>query len=292
MNCAAANKLSITGFFSSIGINPAKTPINGKSWYCSPLRNEKTPSFAVWENGTKNVWYDHGTGTGGGLVDLVCKLYNVDVTGALLIIAGKSPNIQPLSFDPPTTEPSNLRIDTVQPIENKFLIQYIISRKINISLAERYCTEVYYTVCPGQLKPYFAIGFRNDLGGYELRNNFKSKYFPDGVKISSNPKGITTIKGNQHTLNIFEGFFDFLSFLTWSKVTETPDTCIILNSVANMRTIYQVLPNYININLYLDNDPAGQEAVKKIQSVQPDAKNQAEIIYPGHKDFNKFLTQQ
>jgi hypothetical protein len=289
MNCKEANEKSITGFLATIGINPAKTPINGKFWYCSPLRNEKIPSFAVWKNGSKNVWYDHGTGTGGSLIDLVCKLCNVGVPSALLIIAGKSPNIQPLSFDQPPTEPSNLRIDTVLPIENKFLIQYIRSRKICISLAELYINEVHYTV---KEKPYFAVGFKNDLGGYELRNNFKSKYFPDGVKNCSSPKGITTIKGDHYTLNIFEGFFDFLSFLTWSKVTKTQGTCIILNSVKNMRTVYQALPYYMNINLYLDNDPSGEEAVNKIQNIQPDAINQAKIIYPDFKDFNEFLTRQ
>ena len=277
MNCQEANQTSITGFLSSKGINPAKPPQNGKVWYCSPLRNEKTPSFSVLES--KNVWYDHGAGSGGSLIDLVCKLYNVGVPGALLIVAEKSPNIQPLSFDQPTTEPSNLRIDTVLPIENRFLIQYIRSRKIKISLAEHYSSEVYYTT---NQKQFFAVGFKNDLGGYELR----SKYF----KGSSTPKGITTIKGDHYTLNIFEGFFDFLSFLTWSKVTKTPGTCIILNSVVNMRTVYQALPDYMNINLYLDNDPAGLDAVKKIQTVQPDAINQAEIIYPGFKDFNEFLT--
>ncbi len=280
MNCATANKLSITGFLSTIGITPAKTPINGKYWYCSPLRNEQTPSFAVWESGTKNVWYDHGTGTGGGLVDLVCKLYNVDVTGALLIIAGQKQITNPFYFEQPTIlEPSKISIYKETTINNNYLVQYLKNRGIPLDLATLYTREIYYTV---NEKKYFAIGFLNDLGGYELR----SRYF----KGSSSPKGITTIEGNQHILNIWEGFLDFLSFLTWSNVTETPGTCIILNSVVHIRKIYNILPNYLNINLYLDNDPAGQETVKKIQNVQPDAINQAEIIYPGFKDFNEFLT--
>jgi len=282
MNCQKANQISITGFLSTIGVNPAKTPINGKYWYCSPLRNEQTPSFAVWESGTKNVWFDHGTGTGGGLVDLVCKLYNVDVTGALLIIAGQKQITNPFYSDqPPISESSKISIYKEATINNSYLVRYIKNRGISLDLATLYTREIYYTV---NEKKYFAIGFQNDLGGYELRT--------EHFKGSSSLKGITTIKGNTHTLNIFEGFFDFLSFLTWSKVTETPGTCIILNSVVNLPKIYRALPNYLNINLYLDNDPSGRETVKKIQNVQPYTKNQAEIIYPGFKDFNDFLTKK
>ena len=282
MNCKEANQKSITGFLSSIEVNPAKTPINGKYWYCSPLRIEQTPSFHVWESGTTNIWYDHGAGMGGGLVDLVCQLYNVDVPGALLIIAGQKQITNPFYFDKPTiSEPSSISIYNEATINSNYMVQYLKNRCIPLDLAMLYTQEIHYTV---NEKKYFAIGFRNDLGGYELR----SKYF----KGSSSPKGITTIKGNQHTLHIFEGFFDFLSFLTWLKVTETPGTCIVLNSLVNIRSLHKVLPDYLNINLYLDNDPSGLEAVKKIQSTYQYAINQAEIIYPDHKDFNEFLTQQ
>ncbi len=174
-----------------------------------------------------------------------------------------------------------MNIDGVFKLENQYLLSYLRTRMIDITVAKQYTREIHYTV---KEKKFFAVGFQNDLGGFEIR----SKYF----KGSSSPKGITTIKRDYHTLNIFEGFFDFLSFLTWLNAAETHGTSIILNSVANIQKIYRILPNYININLYLDNDPAGLEAVKKIQNVQPDAINQSKIIYPGHKDFNEFLTHQ
>lgn len=277
MNCKEANQKSISGFLSTIGITPAKTPIYGKTWYCSPFRKEENPSFVVWETASKNLWFDHGTGTGGGLVDLVCQLYNVDISGALLIIAGQKQITSPFYFDQPDpSEPSNISIYREEPISNSYMVQYLKSRCIPLEIAKMYTREIYYTV---RDKKYFAIGFINDLGGYELR----SRYF----KGSSSPKGITTIKGNQHTLNIFEGFFDFLSFLTWSKTTETPGTCIVLNSLTNVRRAYPKLSDYLNINLYLDNDPAGQEATNKLK--EWGAVNQAEIIYPDYKDFNEFI---
>ncbi len=70
MNCKEANQKSIVGFLESQGISPAITTVSGKYWYCSPFRAEKTPSFSVLL--LKNIWYDHGAGIGGSLIDLVC----------------------------------------------------------------------------------------------------------------------------------------------------------------------------------------------------------------------------
>lgn len=38
----------------------------------SPLRRENTPSFKV--NAAKNLWYDHGAGRGGTIIDLAMEL--------------------------------------------------------------------------------------------------------------------------------------------------------------------------------------------------------------------------
>ena len=58
-------------------------------------------------------------------------------------------------------------------------------------------------------KPYFAIGFPNMAGGYEVRN----RYFKGCVA----PKDITHIRqqgGQRCMCYLFEGFMDYLSFLT------------------------------------------------------------------------------
>ena len=53
-------------------------------------------------------------------------------------------------------------------------------------------------------KTCYALGFKNDSGGYELRNkNFKG---------SGSPKDIRFIENGSNTLAVFEGFFDFLSY--------------------------------------------------------------------------------
>lgn len=72
-------------------------------------------------------------------------------------------------------------------------------------------------------KTFFALGFANDSGGWELRN----PYF----KGCMTPKSISTIKGKDgERLQIFEGFMDFLS---WRKLhPEIEADSIVLNSLA------------------------------------------------------------
>jgi DNA primase len=289
MTCSDANKISIAGFLTSIGINPDKTAGNS-FWYCSPLRNEQTPSFKV--DRTKNFWYDFGTATGGSLIDLVCKMYHVEVPGALLILSGAI-GFEPYfsSFDQPFTDQHliqkpepGLTVIQAQPLRHRALIQYLTSRRINLRFAADYIREVTYTM-PAHDRHFFSVGFKNDSGGYELRNRF--------CKLSSSPKDITTIEEqNRSAVNIFEGFVDFLSALTYFKTDRAGCDTIVLNGVGLVKRIVEPLKHYQKINLYLDNDTAGKDAASFIQQLRPDAINRSQIIYHGYNDFNDFLSKK
>ena len=289
MNCITANKIRIAGFLTSKGFNPAKQNDNSFT-YCSPLRNEKTASFKV--DRTKNSWYDFGTGTGGRLIDLVCEMYRVGVAGALLIIAGEIHSIKPFSFDKQLITLANCsKIVKEIYLQNRCLIQYLSTeRGIPYGIGSFYVREVYYLAYPGQTTPFIAIGFKNDVGGYELRSPFISEAFQNGFKGAIGHKAITTIPGNSDTLNIFEGFMDFLSCLTRLNTIHLKNTTIVLNSLALLNKIINDLGSYKTINLFLDNDQAGEKATKLIQDHYPHAIDQAKLIYSGHKDFNEFLT--
>jgi DNA primase len=282
MNCKQANEKNIAGFLMSKGINPNK-PEGNNFWYCSPLRNEKEPSFKVCR--VKNVWYDYGTGTGGRLVDLVCKMYNVNVPRALLILSGITVENTPLfSSDKQKYNESQIELKHIQPLQNQALIQYLSSRKINPVIAAKYCKEAYYKITNNE-KQYFSIAFENDSNGFELRN----KYF----KGSTSPKDITTIPGKNHlAVNVFEGFMDFISALTFYNSDCSACDTIVLNGVGFIKKFINLLPNYTKINLYLDTDKAGQEAAKRIQELRPEAVNRSQIIYPQYKDFNEFIINQ
>ena len=83
------------------------------------------------------------------------------------------------------------------------MVSYLTGRGIDPAIARTYCREVRYTICG---KEYFAVGFRNDAGGWELR----SARFKGG----SSPKHITTLDNGSDMAMAFEGFIDFLSYLS------------------------------------------------------------------------------
>jgi hypothetical protein len=276
MNCQEAKKIPITHYLATKGIQP-KTVKNGSAWYNSPFRNETTPSFKV--DRQNNIWYDFGTGTGGNLLDLVMNFEKTSVTGALMILQRPELSNTRFSFSQQQNSKSNtIEIKHLQPLQNRALVQYLNSRKISQSKAVNYVQEAYYQV---NEKQYFALAFRNDLNGHELRN----KYF----KGSTSPKAPTTIKSTPGALNIFEGFIDFLSALEYFNTRKPKFDTIVLNSVTNLDTILNTLNDYLQISLYLDNDDTGQQAAETIKKVHPKVKDFSKIIYPKFNDFNDFL---
>lgn len=279
MNCTEAKKISIVGFLASQGIHPQSIK-NGSAWYCSPLRQEAKPSFKV--NQQKNIWFDYGAGVGGNLLELVMKINSTGISGALTIL--KNPELSKPGFsffEQPDSYSGNIEIKHLQPLKNRALLQYIESRKITPAKAANYLQEAYYQV---NGKRYFALAFENDRGGFELRN----KYF----KGSSSPKAPTTIPGTRKAVNIFEGFFNFLSALEYYSTLKPAGTCIILNSVSNFKLIINTLEQYEQINLYLDNDDPGELAAETIKGTHPKVKDYSKIIYSDMNDFNQFLMKK
>lgn len=276
MNCQQAKKIPITHYLHTKGIQP-KTVKNGSAWYNSPLRNETKPSFKVDRH--NNIWYDFGTGTGGNLLDLVTQIEKTGIAGALMILQRPELSNTRFSFSEKQISESNtIEMKHLQPLQNRALVQYLSSRKISQAKAVNYVQEAYYQV---NGKQYFALAFKNDRNGHELRN----KYF----KGSTSPKAPTTIKSNAGALNIFEGFIDFLSALEYFNTRKPKFDTIVLNSVTNLDTILNTLEDYPQINLYLDNDPTGQQAAETIKKAHPKVKDFSKIIYPDDNDFNDFI---
>ncbi len=130
-------------------------------------------------------------------------------------------------------------------------------------------------------KNYFGIGFKNDSGGYEIRNAYS--------KICLGKKDITSIKSGSNSVRIFEGFFDFLSFKNVENYLEKePSDYIILNSVSMIRLIKNEIENYKNIELFFDNDEAGTRAVEIIKSINQNAED-CRLLYSDFKDLNDWL---
>ena len=195
-------RLSIRDYLSRRGIQPARDNTRC-GFYLSPFRAEHTPSFKV--DYVQNLWYDFGSGEGGSIIDLVMRLENCDFMQAIHSLDNGEIKMTASSANPVPailTAPA-LRILSDAPLCHPALIGYLQRRSIAPEIASAFCREVRYTI--GK-KAYFAIGFRNDAGGWELR----SEYFKGG----SSPKHITTIDNRSDTVIAFEGFMDFLSYLT------------------------------------------------------------------------------
>ena len=250
----------------------------------SPFRAEKTPSFKI--NPVLNTWYDFGTGEGGTILDLIMKLENKDTKEAvkrLKELAGDTTSNSFFSFPQQNTfnNQSNKIIDyEIRELNNQALLDYLKSRKIDYRASKQHLKEIYYKV---NNKNYFGLAFRNNSKGYEIRN----KYFKGAVGT----KDITTIMNAEEKKKecvVFEGFMDFLSYLTIKSSTNKD--FIILNSVSLVDKSIQIIKQYNHIFLALDNDNAGDIATQKIIEHIPGAID-VRGYYKGFKDLNEFILQ-
>lgn len=266
--------------------------------YLSPLRNETNPSFCV--NPNSNTWYDFGVSEGGGVIDLVCRLSGCrryEALDILSVINGRYTHIAnelPRPLPAPNKKPQAVIIEHVsQSFTNKTIIQYAASRGISKVILDHNCMQVCYHLQSTPRWSITAIGFMNDLGGYALRST-KSK-------ISSSSY-ISTIRGSDRTyasVLVFEGFFDYLSFLALNKTTSLEESVCVLNGVGNVNHALKCLEGYTDIRLYLDNDDAGRRCRDTIMShfkgtfVGEIRRNVCDysITYAGHKDLNSMLCE-
>lgn len=204
MNIQEAKEIRLADYLHSLSYSPVKRQGNNL-WYKSPFRQETEASFKV--NTELNRWFDFGLGKGGNIIALAQELYRSDHIPYLLDkIAGQTPHIHPVSFSfhQQPSEPSFQRLE-VRELTHPALLRYLQERRINIELARVDCKELH---CTHNSKFYFAIGFPNKTGGYEVRNQF--------FKGCIAPKDISHIRQQgepKNTCFIFEGFMDYLSFL-------------------------------------------------------------------------------
>ncbi|MEA5081589.1 MAG: toprim domain-containing protein [Dysgonamonadaceae bacterium] len=271
-----SNYISIKQYLEDKGIHPVKDR-GYYGMYLSPLRNDSNPSLKV--DYDQNLWYDFGADEGGAIVDLVMKLENCSLAEAFRKLENSFSfhrNNTPTISPKPTNRESVLTITDIQPLTHPALLDYLRERSINTDIAKQYCSEIHYSIAD---KPYFAVGFRNDAGGWELRN----RYF----KGSTSPKNITTINNNNDAVMLFEGFMDFLSYLSLKQNASPTIDSAILNSIANLPKAIPFLQTHQTIHAFLDNDEAGKRAVQSLSPVCKEVIDQS-VFYRNHKDLNDY----
>ena len=123
---------------------------------------------------------------------------------------------------------------------------------------------------------------KNNAGGYELRN--------EKFKASSSPKDITLLKNDAQNLTVFEGFFNFLSYLTIHQKQEQPETdFLILNSASFFEKSLPLMQSYKCKHLYVDCDTTGQKCIQKAQSIDKESFIDERALYKNHKDLNDWI---
>lgn len=271
-------QISIVDYLAQTGYKPKLTK-GVNYWYCSPLRSELTPSFKV--NAERNQWYDFGTGDHGDIIDLVCALQHCSTAEAMRRLAAlKGVRLAPsFSFGgttPVRSQAPSMELIGVQAVKHPKLLLYLSERGLQPSDVSPFLSEVYYRVSE---KCFFALGFQNDAGGWELRNPYFKGCFA--------PKAISTIKGtDSHKLLLFEGFMDFLS---WRKLhPEEQADSIILNSLTLLPKLIPTLHPYPIIESLLDNDEAGDRATKQLFDAGLPVKDMR-ACYAPYKDINEYL---
>ena len=287
------------------------TRIGRNYFFCSPLRSERTPSFSV--NTSKNLWCDFGSSNnnGGNIINLVEQLnptwsehqvlaylerqikdlnlaFNEDYNARLEEEEEKKRWIEGKRAEREEQLNQETVVEMVIPLSHPYLRDYIIQRRIDYSIAQRFCKEVHYSL---RGKRYYAIAFMNVANGMEARNKINKRCIGKKSVSVIYPMGIP-----QKHCCIFEGFFDMLTYATIE--TWMPDTGIslgipcdyyVLNGVGEVKQLLPYLKEYDSIHCYLDNDDAGKTATKTIMKTFPDMTIDESHRYKGYNDLNDFI---
>ena len=183
-------------------------------WYIAPYRGERTPSFRV--NVAKQLWYDFGLGKGGDIFTLAGEFLQSDDFMAQAKFIAETANMTVTGWGKPTYLPKPIEpvFEDVEvaPLLRSLLTEYLSERGIPYAIASRHCCRLNYGV---RGKRYFAVGFPNIAGGYEVRSRFFKGCIP--------PKSVSLVKANDIPTGkclVFEGFMLYSLVMTavWLSV--------------------------------------------------------------------------
>lgn len=301
MNTQQAKEISLMQYLAVQGIKPIYFR-RGEHYFLSPLREEKQPSFIVKENAGRDgedIWNDFGlaaTHNGGDIVEFVKYQLNADTSDALKHLADyanlRSPRTAQAQRNSLFDNQSTISIvGSPRPLHHFALLKYLREvRKIPDVVSKAYLKVVWYKQQKYPDRKFFAFGWRNESGAYELRaasSNFKS------VTGKKDITYIPTTNAEHKTLFIFEGILDFLSALVIKGQLRLDGHVIVLNSTAQLKRCFpyvqRIQPS--KIVTFMDNDDAGRSATTILQEHLSDYPVEVMTFYEGYKDVNAYLVE-
>lgn len=279
MNIDKIKSISIVDWLDKNGYKRQRG--SGKYYsYYSPFSPEKDASFKV--NTAKNTFLDYHADARGDIIDLVMGIENCDFKTACGILSDDS-TVDIKQHEPKKSE-SGVKIHSVGDITDKELIDYFLgARKIDEMVLRHYCKQVEFSFPfsdTDSTRVYKAIGFQNDLKGFELRGSW--------MRVASAPKSFTTIRGTNEEddkVVLFEAWVDFLSYLTHNKIPKPFKKTYVLNGARMIGLLNPFLEGK-TVYSYVDADRAGDEIHEAMdKSKVVDCRNQ----FLFYKDYNEWL---
>jgi len=284
-------RYSIVEYLERKGIKPVRsTP--AYALYHSPLREDTHPSFKV--DTEKNLWIDYAEGKGGSIIDLCMRLEGCTLSETIRHLGRNTLDdtvhspykesvqdtfMQESIRQADSTNGGARRLTGISDTLPLHLQKYLTEERcINMEKAMPFLRCISYEI---RGLHYQAIGFANQSGGYELRDN-------GTFKGTIAPKDITPIFSDRaEPVCIFEGFIDFLSFLSMKE--EVINHCLVMNSVSNVaRSIRYLNDRQVSsIRTFLDNDEAGRRATEDFMEAGFKVDDMS-VHYRNFKDLNEY----
>lgn len=282
MNSYQAKRIPMKQLLASLGHYPVKITSH-ELWYHSPLHEDKTPSFKV--DISRNIWYDHGLGVGGTVIDFGLHYrQTTQVKEVLAWLAKGSYEATPRQILTTNKKSSTLELikGSISTPNHPNLLSYALGRGIPPEITKTVFKEVRF-INHATAKEYYALALRNRQGGYELRN----RYFKGAIS----PKDLTIYTEGQKNILVFEGMFDYASWLTLSGQAVTRLDVIILNSLSFHQHAAKWLQtqNYERIYTFFDNDTAGTKARETFSQCFGTKHQPQNHHYKGFEDLNIYL---
>lgn len=258
----------------------------------SPFRKDSKPSLSLYYKDGKSFYKDHATGERGSIIDFVMKLQGLTFQNAVIYIESllQGKTVQHEQHSHIDTIPVQKAVMNYRFLsDNTEAMVYLLNaRGIKAEALAEVSFETMIVNFKGYANKY--ITFPVASGSFECRaidenNPVKQlKIGPAALWIHGKGSGNVVVS---------ESIIDALSWRSlFFSVSSEDETLISLNSVANYRKLVDFDFTGREVQLCLDNDPAGDLAtrhiVKMLQEKEVAAKDVREIL-KGLKDLNELL---
>lgn len=172
-----------------------------------------------------------------------------------------------------------INILQTHPIQSFALTHYLWERRISLHVARQYCTEAQYTI--GE-KTFYALGFRNDAGGYHLANRYH-EYTAGPQYLTLTPTGSPDIAAFSHPLSLLT----LVSLLQYAGQA-VPDL-LVIPDIAFLDAALPILSSHRRIHLFPDNNATGRQLLLSLTSFPCQIDHSP--LYHGYKNLNQWACQ-